>query len=71
MKVHMDINCGYWHCLWTFGGRLKFLGEWASLKNRMVVMWACSAPPFCPRSIECIKYTLPVLAATPLQRTSE
>ena len=42
----------YWHCLWwAFGGRLKFLGEWASLRNRMV-------PSFRPsfRSIECTLY---------------
>ena len=45
---------------WASGGRSKFLGEWASLRNRMVLLWACSC------SIECIKCTLP---ATPLQRT--
>ena len=23
---------------------IKFLGEWASLRNRMVLLWACSCP---------------------------
>ena len=34
----------YWHCLWASGGRSKFLEEWASLRNRMVVLWACFGP---------------------------
>ena len=46
------------------------LGEWASLRNRTVlVVWpGCLATPLQPsfRSIEYIKCTLPALAATPL-----
>ena len=28
----------YGHCLWTSGGWSKFLGEWASLRYRMVLL---------------------------------
>ena len=28
----------------TSGGRWKFLGEWASFRNRMVLLWACLLP---------------------------
>ena len=49
----------YWHCLWTSGGRSKFIGEWASL-------WCCCgfvlAPPFHP--VHYIKCTLQAIAAT-------
>ena len=34
----------YWHCLWISGGQSKFVGEWASLRNRMVLLWVCSGP---------------------------
>ena len=46
------------------GGRKKYLGEWASLGNRMVLMWVCSGPYFRP-GFEYIKCALPALAATP------
>ena len=28
-------------CELAFGGRSKFLGEWASLRKRMVLFWVC------------------------------
>ena len=59
------VECHRRHCLVrTSGGRSKFLGEWASLKNGMVLLWACSGPPFwlVHWVYKC------TLAATPLQR---
>ena len=32
----------YWHCLWTSGGRSKFLGEMGL--NRIVLLCVCSGP---------------------------
>ena len=29
---------------WASGGRSKFIGEWSSLRKRMVLLWACSGP---------------------------
>ena len=31
-----------WHCLWTPGGQSKFHWEWASLRNRVVLLWVWS-----------------------------
>ena len=46
----------YWHCLWTS----EFLGEWASLRNRMLLLWVPlpSSPASSPLN--------PALTATPL-----
>ena len=30
--------------LWAASGQSKFLGEWASSSNRMVLMWVCPGP---------------------------
>ena len=30
--------------VWASGGRSKFLGEWASLRNRIVLLLVCSGP---------------------------
>ena len=60
----IGIFCGLPVCFrWS-----KFLGEWASLRNRMVLLWVCPVPPFWLRSLstEYINCTHP---ATPLQRT--
>ena len=33
---------------WASGGRSNFVGEWASLRNRTVLLWVCSGPDHLP-----------------------
>ena len=56
---HLDVVLCQWHCLWTSG--------WLPVVSQhFITGWCCCG---CVQVLQSIEYTLPSLAATPLQQT--